>query len=253
MEKFLFLDLDDTVFQTRRKCSSLDQASPAAYNVSGEPNSYYLPKQKTLLALLHEQWRIIPTTARTQAAYARVNLSVPCRDGVILNHGATILDAKGQQDLQWQAYLAPKLAAIQNDFAQLKQVIEQYAAQSHLDLLVRIIHEAGIDFYVEVRHRQAIHAELHAVLAQCVRPLLQEFTAFQAYLNHNSLTLLPQCLNKSHAVDYRLSALRQQYGEILTMGMGDSLSDAPFMAQCDYALVPQGAQLHQQLVACCHA
>ena len=250
MEKFLFLDLDDTVFQTRRKCASLEQATPAAYALSGEPSSYSLPKQKTLLALLHEQWRIIPTTARTQAAYVRVDLGVPCNNGVILNHGATILDENGQEDGQWRARLEPQLATVQAMFSELKQVIEQYAEQQHIELLVRIIHEAGLDFYVEVRHHQAVYAELHSILVNCVQPLLQEFTAFQAYLNSNSLTILPRSINKSHAVNYRLDALKQQYGEILTMGMGDSLSDAPFIAQCDYAMIPQGAQLHQQLVEC---
>lgn len=250
MEKFLFLDLDDTVFQTRRKCATLEQATPAAYSLSGEPSSYYLPKQKTLLALLHEQWRIIPTTARTQAAYTRVDLGVPCNDGVILNHGATILEANGQEDVQWRAHLEPQLDAVQVLFGELKQAIEDYAEQHNIDLLVRIIHEDGLDFYVEVRHQQALYTELQAVLVQCVQPLLQEFTDFQAYLNSNSLTILPRSVNKSHAVHYRITALKQQYGDILTMGMGDSLSDAPFIAQCDYAMIPQGAQLHQQLVEC---
>ncbi len=250
MEKFLFLDLDDTVFQTRRKCDTLEQATPAAYNLSGEPSSYYLPKQKTLLALLHEQWRIIPTTARTQAAYARVDLGVPCNDGVILNHGATILEANGQEDTQWRALLEPQLDAVQVLFSELKQAIEQYAGRHKIELLVRVIHEGGLDFYVEVLHQQALYAELQAVLVHCVQPLLQEFTAFQAYLNSNSMTILPRSINKSHAVNYRLDALKQQYGEILTMGMGDSLSDAPFIAQCDYAMIPHGAQLHQQLVEC---
>ena len=74
MEKFLFLDLDDTVFQTARKCASLEYASPASYNLAGEASSYFLPKQRQLLKALSREWRIIPTTARTQASYARVEL-----------------------------------------------------------------------------------------------------------------------------------------------------------------------------------
>jgi len=248
MEKFLFLDLDDTVFQTRRKCISIEQATPAAYAVSGEPSSYCLPKQKIVLALLHEQWRIIPTTARTQAAYARVDLGIPCHDGVILNHGATILCANGQEDSQWRARLEPQLSVLQPLFSELKQAIEQYAKQQHIDVLVRIIHEAGLDFYLEVRHHQAVSIELETILKHCVQPLLNEMSAFKAYLNSNSLTILPCSINKSHAVSYRIAELSLQYGEILTMGMGDSLSDAPFIAQCDYAMIPQGVQLHQQLV-----
>ena len=83
MEKFLFLDLDDTVFQTARKCASLKHASPASFNLAGEASSYFLPKQQRLLQDLSTQWRIIPTTARTQASYARVQLGVACLDGSI--------------------------------------------------------------------------------------------------------------------------------------------------------------------------
>jgi len=247
MEKFLFLDLDDTVFQTRRKCASIEQAIPAAYALSGEPSSYCLPKQKTLLVLLHEQWRIIPTTARTQAAYARVDLGIPCNDGVILNHGATILCTNGQEDSQWRARLEPQLKTLQPLLHELKHTIETYAQQKSIHVLVRIIHEVGLDYYLEVRHHQAVSTELESVLKACVQPLLNKMTVFNAYLNSNSLTILPCRINKSHAVSYRIAELRQQYGEILTMGMGDSLSDAPFIAQCDYAMIPQGTQLHQQL------
>jgi len=248
MEKFLFLDLDDTVFQTRRKCASIEQAIPAAYALSGEPSSYYLPKQKTLLALLHEQWRIIPTTARTQAAYARVDLGIPCNDGVILNHGATILCTNGQEDSQWRVRLETQLKILQPLLHELKQAIEVYAQQKSINVLVRIIHESGLDYYLEVRHHQALFIELESVLKNCVQPLLQEMSVFKSYLNSNSLTILPCDINKSHAVSYRIAELSLQYGEILTMGMGDSLSDAPFISLCDYAMIPRGAQLHQQLV-----
>lgn len=248
MEKFLFLDLDDTVFQTRRKCSSLERAIPAAYSLSGKPSSYFLPKQKELLRLLHDQWRIIPTTARTKAAYERVNLGISCDDGAIVNHGATILLANQQEDSEWRARIEPTLMALETMLQQLRQAISAYAKQHHIDLLVRIIDEAGLSYYVEVRHHQAIYEQLHSVLDDCIQPLLKRFPQFQAYLNSNSLTILPRIVNKSHAVNYRLDTLRQQYGEIITMGMGDSLSDASFIALCDYAMVPQRTQLHQKLI-----
>lgn len=248
MEKFLFLDLDDTVFQTRRKCPSLKEATPAAFSLSGEPSSYFLPKQKILVSLLQDQWRIIPTTARTQAAYDRVDLGISCEDGVILNHGATILLANGQEDTQWRAGMERQLVALYEIFEQLKQSVEQYAQEHKSDLLVRTIEEAGLTYYVEVRHRQATSEQLRAVLVKCVQPLLKKLPEFKAYLNSNSLTILPCIVNKSHAVKYQLETLRNQYGDIMTMGMGDSLSDAPFMTLCDYAMIPQGTQLHQQLM-----
>jgi len=248
MEKFLFLDLDDTVFQTARKCASLDQATPASYNLAGEPSSYFLPKQRALLQTLAEQWRIIPTTARTQASYARVDLGVACFDGAILNHGATILGADGCEDSQWRAKIDSPLSALSAALLAIKQAIECYAEQYALDILVRITTESSLDYYVEVRHHNADAFALQGLLQDYIQPLLLDYSDFQVYLNNNSLTILPHCVNKSHAVEYRIKALEQEYGEIVTMGMGDSLSDAPFMALCDYVMTPKHTQLHGCLV-----
>lgn len=248
MEKFLFLDLDDTVFQTARKCTSLDQATPASYNLAGEPSSYFLPKQRALLKALAEQWRIIPTTARTQASYARVDLGVPCLDGAILNHGATILNADGMEDSQWRAQIDSALSSLSAALLAIKQAISYYAEQQALNILVRITTESSLDYYVEVRHHQADTLALQDLLQSYIQPLLRDYSDFHVYLNNNSLTILPHCVNKSHAVKYRIKALEQEYGEIITMGMGDSLSDVPFMALCDYVMTPKHTQLYGCLV-----
>ena len=249
MGKFLFLDLDDTVFQTARKCASLKQTIPASYNLAGEPSSYFLPKQRRLLKTLNEQWQIIPTTARTQASYARVNLGIPCTEGAILNHGATILTAEGEEDKQWRAQIAAPLSALSNDLLEIKHTVERYALIQNIEVLVRITTESELDYYVEVRHKQADFAQLEHLLQDYIQPLVAESGDFNVYLNSNSLTILPRCINKAHAVAYRIQILEQEHGEILTMGMGDSLSDAPFMALCDYVMTPKNTQLHEQLFA----
>jgi len=249
MEKFLFLDLDDTIFQTGRKCVSLEQAEPASYNLQGEPSSYFLPKQRRLLKDLSEQWRIIPTTARTQASYARVDLDIPCLDGAILNHGATIMGDDGIEDRQWRDKIAASLTCLAPLLAQIKQQIEQYAHVHNLAILVRITTESELDYYVEVRHHKAEYDALQQLLQEYIQPLLADYPDFQVYLNSNSLTILPRCVNKYHAVAYRMQALAAEYGEILTMGMGDSLSDMPFMALCDYVMTPKHTQLYGQLVS----
>lgn len=249
MGKFLFLDLDDTVFQTARKCTSLEHAVPASYNLAGTPSSYFLPKQRRLLQGLSEQWRIIPTTARTQASYARVELGVACTDGAILNHGATILCADGQEDEQWRTKIEVPLKALSSLLVPIKESIARYAQAHGIEVLVRITTESDLNYYVEVRHKQANNAELQSLLKQYIQPLLADYVDFKVYLNSNSLTILPCCVNKAHAVAYYIKMLEQQYGEILTMGMGDSLSDAPFMALCDYVMAPKDTQLHEQLLA----
>jgi predicted mannosyl-3-phosphoglycerate phosphatase (HAD superfamily) len=50
-------------------------------------------------------------------------------------------------------------------------------------------------------------------------------------------------------VQYLLDHYRRQHPEILTFGAGDSRTDAPFLALCDYALIPKNTQLFKTLAA----
>ena len=249
MEKFLFLDLDDTVFQTKRKCNTLANTAIASYNLKGEASSYFSAKQVLLMQGLSEQWRIIPTTARTQASYARVNLGLSCHEGAILNHGGTVLLNDGLEDKTWQTHIKNQLIPLTPLLTQLQHAIQQYAISQYLDILVRITHESDCDFYIEVRHKHANNTELSCLLVDYIQPLLSKHPDFEAYLNGNSLTILPHCINKSHAVTYKIEALKQQYGDILTMGFGDSLTDLAFMAHCDYTMLPKQSQNYQKLMS----
>ncbi len=66
---------------------------------------------------------------------------------------------------------------------------------------------------------------------------------FCVHRNANNLAILPKTLNKARAVAYVRQILEAEHGEIITFGMGDSTSDARFMASCDYAIIPKGSQL----------
>jgi predicted mannosyl-3-phosphoglycerate phosphatase (HAD superfamily) len=67
------------------------------------------------------------------------------------------------------------------------------------------------------------------------------------HLNGNNLAVLPKIINKESAVSYLIDVYRQQHPELLTFGAGDSKTDAPFMALCDYALIPKNTQLFKTL------
>ena len=94
MKEFLFLDLDDTIFQALRKCENPDQVSTAAYLENGESISYFSEKQKILLTRLTERAIIIPTTARSFGAFKRVNINFT--DFAILDFGGIILKPDGK-------------------------------------------------------------------------------------------------------------------------------------------------------------
>ncbi len=69
------------------------------------------------------------------------------------------------------------------------------------------------------------------------------------HINGNNLAALPKIIAKEHAVAYLLAKHHQEHGEVLSFGAGDSNTDAPFLALCDYAVVPKNKQLGRKLAA----
>ena len=81
MRILTFLDLDDTIFQTERKCPPDVALEVGALSKTGEPLSFTTPAQRTLLEWLLGTTTVIPTTGRDAASLSRVQLPlrVPLR------------------------------------------------------------------------------------------------------------------------------------------------------------------------------
>jgi hypothetical protein len=73
-QKFLFADLDDTLFQSLEKCAVPEGLLPAAFLRDGSPISYTTPGQRAFIAFAQDGMTMIPTTARNLDAFKRVDL-----------------------------------------------------------------------------------------------------------------------------------------------------------------------------------
>ncbi len=285
---YVFTDLDDTLFQTRRKCrlpdSALDTAPDVALHAaldaapntaadmtpdsvpaaapeaesggkqgaalrvggvsrSGEPLSFLLPHQQALFDLLDAHARIIPVTARNRDAFSRVRL--PFRHGAVLNYGGTILTPEGGPDSAWDARMRPLLEDARPFLEAALARMREIMAREGLDCAARLVcdEDSGLPFYALAKQPQGRVGELRAL----GDALEQEFLPGRAgrlHRNDNNLAVIPDALNKAHAVrrfiDTRIRPLGEAY---MTLGMGDSLEDLAFMQVCDYSLVPQRTQI----------
>lgn len=245
MKKFLFLDLDDTIFQTRLKCPPHDLLFPIAYYADGSVCSWMTKKQAAFFEWLHQEMILIPTTARDEDAFSRVKL--PFASYAILNHGGTILQPNHQLDRVWHEKIIAAL--IQNNchkiLDKLGESINHFAQSHGFSGRVRFVDIQGMMLYLVLKDPAWKEGSLHQVQQDCLLPWLTtpEGANFYIHLNGNNLAVLPIFLNKSYAVTYLCTMLQEKYGEIMTFGMGDSYTDAPFMTQCDYAIVPPKTQL----------
>ncbi|MFU7617224.1 hypothetical protein ACNAPE_28765, partial [Klebsiella pneumoniae] len=98
----VFSDLDDTLFQTRRKMVdelALEPFRTGALDRSLTPRSFMTEEQAMLVDWLLEHADLIPVTARGTEEISRVQ--IPFRSWAVTTHGAVILRPDGTPDSDW--------------------------------------------------------------------------------------------------------------------------------------------------------
>lgn len=236
MRAIALVDLDDTLFQTLRKCPpdiAREALAPVGYARDGTPLSYATPRQQSLIAWLSETAWLVPVTARSRDALERVRISF---DTAICAHGGMVIGDDGVPDAQWAARIAREAAPHQPALESLADAVRGFDPA----LSVRILAEDGPGLYVLVKHPGWDEAALGRAVDH-VRPHVPG--DWTIHVNGNNVALMPPFLGKRPAVASLLPLLRARHPDAPVIGIGDSLTDAPFMALCDFAMMPRGSQL----------
>lgn len=236
----ILTDLDDTLFQTSRKCP-LDGGvlEIMSYLANGEESGFATQRQQRLLGWLRKG-HVVPVTARSRDVLARVNVE---QTPAICSNGGCIVAPNGSIDLEWQSILEGK--------AQTEaSVSDVYAAMA--SLLTRenyrhwVVREGDFDLYLVVKSNiddGEILGDAEGELATC-KP-----ADWRTHRNGNNLAFLPPWLNKRDAAQYVIDDFRAGDPQRLIVGIGDSHSDVGFMDLCDYAMTPTTSQLWQHVTS----
>lgn len=249
------VDLDDTLFQTRRKCPPhLAEAdlTPFAFTADGAPLSFATPAQAGFIAWLEATTHVVAVTARSVDALLRTRLrfaaAVAAHGGAIVTGRAPAPGGAARLCPDWHARMAAALAPHAGALSDLVAQVEADARGLGVAIRARVLAEAGLPLYVVVKHTLADgnDPELHAACAGAAVGLAAGWTA---HVNGNNVAFMPPGLGKAHAVSWLLPALRRDHPGLPIIGIGDSLTDAGFMALCDFAMTPQGSQLASKLFA----
>lgn len=248
MKKFLFVDLDDTLFQTPGKCAAQENLHPAAYLKDGAACSFTTARQRAFFELMHREMTLIPATARNRDAFYRVDL--PFSSYSIIDYGGVVLEPDGAVDAAWLETMRVDMARALDGLQEAMQIIDQYSERAGLKGRARLIEDCATPFYIVVKDPEKISERLEQVEREAVAPWIAAAGKdFFIHRNGNNLAVLPKTLNKARAVEHVRKRLEAEHGAIMTLGMGDSKSDARFMAACDYAIIPSGSQLAALTVA----
>ena len=119
-------DLDDTLFQTRRKMVdelALEPFRTGAVDRTLNPRSFMTEEQSMLVDWLLEQAELIPVTARGTEEISRVR--IPFHSWAITTHGAVILTPEGNPDEEWKAHMLGQLAPYQEKLTSMQRLITE--------------------------------------------------------------------------------------------------------------------------------
>jgi hypothetical protein len=238
MNTALFLDLDDTLFQTTRKCPDGVALVAGARNKAGAVHSFMTPQQAELWQrILASGVQVVPVTARSAAALGRVELPLQARYASV-DFGATLL-VDGNPDPEWQARAEAICAASKARLTPLWQQAQQYRELS----LEWVTSSAG-GLYLTARDYGQQPQAMQA-LRRTWGAWVAEHGDFFLHDNH-TLALVPKAFDKSHAVAQVQRRLRAD-GPLLSLGLADSASDLGFLRLCDFIGLPGHSQLAQRL------
>jgi hypothetical protein len=240
MRAISLVDLDDTLFQTLRKCPpdmAVETLTPVGFTADGAPISYATSAQRAFIEWLTDTTHFVPVTARSLAALRRVRLPY---GAAVCAHGGMILDENGDVDLEWDAHIRTQATAHSTTINALVAALNDAATKASLPVHARVQMEGDIGLYPLARHEAADVVALNAVANGVLDQLPEGWTDHR---NSNVIAFLPPFLGKQHAVARILPALRARHTDAMVIGIGDSLTDALFMDLCDFAMMPNASQL----------
>ena len=240
MRPIFFSDLDDTIFQTARKMNDteLDQATLASSALNGS-HSYMSPPQSAMMDWLLQSTRFIPVTARSMDALKRCSLFF--KDYRICTNGAIIIKPDGTLDLEWFEQMKRHAEATAECMNALLAFMQSRTVPDRFRYWM--VEESGTGFYFCAKSNDGVDRldEIEVRLGDIAG------TQLVRHRNDNNLSFTPAGISKRLAVDH-LSQKLLSDARVPVFGMGDSLTDLPFMATCDMLVIPRDSQIDRMVL-----
>jgi hypothetical protein len=234
-----FADVDDNLI-TNSRTSPVEGSAVAALDDKGKVCGWLTPKQKQFLGLLDGRVALVLTTARTSKGVSQLQL--PIKGWSIASFGGVIRNADGQSEPRFRALMAAGSAAASQGLNHLLALMQEHCAANGIDARLRIASDDGLELFLSIKHNQRDLVAMSALKDVLAAAL---FPGWHLHFNGNFLAALPPFLGKDKAVRWFIDNVVGE-GD-LTIGLGDSDTDLPFMGLCDMIVSPTGSQIFSHL------
>lgn len=235
----IFVDLDDTLFQTHRRIVPDSNFRIATVDKNQQPLSFMKPKQQLMVDWLFSSADVVPVTARSIEALSRVKLHF--NHGAVCSHGGSILDHSKNLDQEWHEIQISHIEALSHLMNDLPEQLQHHAKDIG-SIRTWTVQENDLKVYTVAKQNDP-DAELF--LTELVSRLPKEIIEnFYVHTNGNNLAIIPNPISKKNAVEFYLKKYDPENARVI-LGFGDSLSDFGFLTSCDWFGMPKNSQLHK--------
>lgn len=236
-----FVDLDDTLFSSLKRHTRTEELEPAATLSNGEVISFSSPKQRFLRNWLETAGKIIPVTARNEDAYRRV--LHPFSGPAILSHGATIVCENGSVDAEWRSRVHQSVAQSSGELFDLLKLIQGTKAFTRGDVRSWLVYDESLPVYAVLKDNSRNEHRLQSYVRESLTEWIDSHPDFSFHINGNNVAIIAPGVCKEKAVEFMIERTRRVSANPIFIGVGDSLTDEPFMSLCDFTVVLRGSQL----------
>lgn len=227
-------DLDDMLIQSGRKSLPTDKA--VCFH-DGQPVSFMSKPQLALFTWLTQSTRLIPCTGRTVESFKTIEL--PFTDHAICSFGGVILDRQGAVIQAWNDHITACAAEHESELRRVHAQITDLLGRQHPELQIKLRQDAGNTLYLNIKDPLR-RDDVIELLPWQLEGIVQEDRGWWMHMNGRNLAICPPFLGKDKAVAWFIENLAGEYDCVF--GLGDSMSDLPFMGLANFALMPTQSQ-----------
>lgn len=125
MNAISLIDLDDSIFQSRKKCPPNVELTPAAVDKKGNWHSFLTPQQVAFVGLLDAGGTMVPVTARETDGFRRVQMRFSSH--AITSFGGVILTPTGEIEPHWHSYIQEQSQIVADDIELCHRILARLA------------------------------------------------------------------------------------------------------------------------------